>query len=225
MKRYVIIVAGGSGSRMQNDLPKQFLLLDKKPVLMHTMEAFANASVGAELILVLNVDYHTYWEELAKKYSFNIPHKLVKGGTTRFHSVKNGLKEVGKNALIAIHDAVRPIITKEIINQAFEQAESLGNAVVAVKAKDSIRRQVGTRTESVKREGCYLVQTPQVFHSDLLMKAFNQEYRNEFTDDASVVESLGEMIHLLEGNYNNIKITFPEDIIIAEALIKSSVKD
>jgi 2-C-methyl-D-erythritol 4-phosphate cytidylyltransferase len=222
MQRYVIIVAGGSGQRMNAEIPKQFLLLKDKPVLMHTVEAFSKPSINAQIIIVLNVDYLTQWERLVKQYGFDIPHVLIRGGATRFHSVKNGLKEIPKNALVAVHDAVRPLIDEDIINKSFQLAEHSNTAVVAVKSKESLRKKISdTTTEAVDRENYYLVQTPQVFKSDLLHKAYQQEFRNEFTDDASVVERLGEQINLVEGNYKNIKITFPEDLLIAESLLGS----
>lgn len=219
MKRYALIVAGGSGSRMQSDLPKQFLLLNNKPILMVTMEKFAMDSI--EIILVLNLDYHQYWIDLCKKYNFSIPHILVKGGRNRFDSVKNGLSELKENAWVAIHDAVRPLISQETISRAFSEAEQLGNAVLAVKSKDSIRRVESNISYSVPREQFYLIQTPQIFKLDVLKEAYKQEFRNEFTDDASVVERLGHSICLVQGEYSNIKITYPEDIVIAETLLKN----
>ncbi len=221
LKKYVIIVAGGSGARMKSAVPKQFHELLGKPVLMHTIEAFASEAVQAEIILVLNVDYHTLWEELVKKHDFRVPFTLVKGGNTRFSSVKNGLKHVTKNSLVAVHDAVRPLTGEAIILEAFRVAQEEGNAVVAVPARDSIRRLAGSRTEAVTREHYYMVQTPQVFKASVLLKAYQQEFRNEFTDDASVVERMGETIHLVEGSYANIKITFPEVLIVAEALLRT----
>lgn len=219
MRKYAIIVAGGSGSRMQTDLPKQFLLLNNKPILMITMEKFAMDSI--ELILVLNVDYHSYWLDLCKKYNFTTKHILVKGGRNRYESVKNGLAEIKENSWVAIHDAVRPLIKQETIERAFLESEKLGNVVLAVKSKDSIRRIESNISYSVPRDQFYLIQTPQIFTFEVLKEAYKQDFRNEFTDDASVVEKLGHSINLIIGDYSNIKITYPEDLLIAEAILNS----
>lgn len=216
MKYYAIIVGGGSGSRMQSDLPKQFMLLNGKPVLMHTLEAFYHSELKPEIILVLNIDFHTFWEDLCIKHNFTIPHKLVKGGLQRFHSVKNGINSIKNKGIIAIHDAVRPLISNELITKSFLKAEELGNAIVAIKSKDSVRQLNGKTSKALNRDEIYLVQTPQTFSSEILNKAYNQDFRNEFTDDASVVERMGISINIIEGENKNIKITFPEDIQLAE---------
>jgi 2-C-methyl-D-erythritol 4-phosphate cytidylyltransferase len=218
LKKYAIIVAGGSGSRMKTELPKQFLEINGKPILMHTIEKFAMNSI--ELILVLNVDFHEYWNNLCIQHSFTIPHTLVKGGNTRYQSVKNGLAFIKEKSLVAIHDAVRPLIKQETILEAFTQAEQRGNVILAVPSKDSIRRMQDDVSIAVPREDYYLVQTPQVFLSDILIKAYKEPFRNEFSDDASVVEFAGHKIHLMEGDSSNIKITFPDDLLIAQALLK-----
>ena len=223
LKRLAIIVAGGTGTRMGADLPKQFMLLDGKPLMMHTLEKFYQAN--CELIVVLNVDFHDQWISLCKTYSFNIPHKLIKGGRNRFESVKNGLKAISENALVAIHDAVRPLIDIDTINKAFDCADVNGNAVVVVPSKDSLRKIENEQSYSVPRSDYYIVQTPQVFDKNTLDKAYKEEFRNEFTDDASVVEKLGKKIHLVEGKQSNIKITYAEDLAIAETLLKLRVKD
>lgn len=216
MKYYAIIVGGGSGSRMQSEIPKQFMMLKGRPVLMHTIEAFYNSDLHPEIIVVLNMDFHPYWEKLCEEFKFLVPHQLAKAGEQRFHSVKNGLKLVKETSVVAIHDAVRPLVSPEIIKASFEQAVKLGTAITAVKSRDSVRQSNGTRTVHLKREDIYLVQTPQTFKSDILKKAYLQDYRNEFTDDASVVERSGVEIHLVEGDNRNLKITFPEDIFLAE---------
>jgi len=216
-KKYAIIVAGGNGSRMNSDLPKQFLLIHNKPILMHTLEKFAIDDI--EIILVLNVDFHEYWLNLCKEYNFTIPHTLVKGGNTRFDSVKNGLSEISSKSIIAIHDAVRPLISSDKIRYAFKKAEELGNAVLSIVSRDSVRRLQDDTSTIINREEIYLIQTPQLFHSDILHKAYQEKFRNEFTDDASVVERLGIKINLIEGENANIKITYPEDLIIASALL------
>lgn len=217
-KKFAIIVAGGSGSRMQTELPKQFLLIHNKPILMYSIEKFAMDDI--EIILVLNVDYHEYWQKLCTQYSFTIPHVLVQGGRNRFESVKNGLKHVSAHSIVAVHDAVRPLIKQERIKEAFAYAETHGNAVISVRSKDSIRRVQEEHSTAVPRDEYYLIQTPQVFQSELLIKAYKEEFRNEFTDDASVVERSGVRINLIEGDYSNLKITFPEDLLFAESLLK-----
>ncbi len=216
---YAIIVAGGSGTRMQSVVPKQFLPLNGKPVLMYTIEAFQQSAYHPQLIVVLHANYHTYWKELCLEHHFTIPHTLVNGGETRFHSVKNGLELVDEHSLVAIQDAVRPLTGIEIIDMAYAEAAKYGNAVAAVKSRDSVRSLRNGVSESLLRNEVYLVQTPQTFKSDLIKKAYQQVFNNSFTDDASVAEKDGLAIHLTEGNYQNIKITFPEDIAIAEMLL------
>lgn len=216
MKYFAIIVGGGSGSRMLSEVPKQFMLLRGRPVLMHTIEAFNKSDYNPEIIVVLNVDFHQYWENLCLLHNFSIPHKLVKGGTQRFDSVKNGIKAIQTKAIVAIHDAVRPLLSKQLIDRTFEEAERSGNAVAAIKSRDSVRQNTGTHTIPLDREEIYLIQTPQTFSSEILKKAYTQEYRNEFTDDASVAEKIGIKINLIDGETRNFKITFPEDIRLAE---------
>jgi 2-C-methyl-D-erythritol 4-phosphate cytidylyltransferase len=221
-QHYAIIVAGGSGSRMLSVVPKQFLQLNGLPVLMHTLLAFHHSHSKPHLIVVLPADFHDYWEQLCVTHNFNIPHQLVNGGETRFHSVKNALQLVpdDKDALIAVHDAVRPLTSREIIDGAYQYAAKHGNAVTAVKSRDSVRQLKTNISAALKREEIYLVQTPQAFQSAQLKKAYQQAYDDQFTDDASVVESTGVSINLINGDYQNIKITFPEDIAIAELLLK-----
>jgi 2-C-methyl-D-erythritol 4-phosphate cytidylyltransferase len=221
LKSYVIIVAGGSGTRMLAAVPKQFLLLNNKPVLMHTISAFNNADTKPQIILVLHPDFHLYWEQLCREYNFNIPHQLVNGGETRFHSVKNGLDTIttDADALIAVHDAVRPLPGKQIIDEGYYYATLHGNAVTAVKSRDSIRQVKNGISANLIRDEIYLVQTPQTFKSSIIKKAYLTPYNIKFTDDASVVEASGITINLVEGNYQNIKITFPEDIAIAESMM------
>ena len=221
-KSYAIIVAGGSGTRMQTAVPKQFLLLCGKPVLMHTIEAFHNSAVKPEIILVLPVEYHTYWTDLCSTHSFTLQHKLVTGGATRFHSVKNGLDTINteEQALIAVHDAVRPLTERQVIDNSYRQAAQLGNAVTAIKSRDSVRLMNGDSSSCLNRDDVYLVQTPQTFQSAQLKQAYLQPYNTKFTDDASVVEETGIKIHLAEGSHQNIKITFPEDLAIAEMILR-----
>jgi 2-C-methyl-D-erythritol 4-phosphate cytidylyltransferase len=201
---------------MQSDVPKQFMLLNGKPILMHTIEAFFYSDFKPEIIVVLNVDFITYWEQLCEKYNFSIPHTLIKGGLQRFHSVKNGIKAISEDSIIAIHDAVRPLASNELICRSFKEAEQLGNAVVAIKSKDSVRQQKGNSSLPLNRDEIYLIQTPQTFQFELLNNAYKQEYSNEFTDDASVVERTGITLNLIEGESKNLKITFAEDLSLAE---------
>ncbi|HEY0245370.1 MAG TPA: 2-C-methyl-D-erythritol 4-phosphate cytidylyltransferase [Mucilaginibacter sp.] len=221
-KYYAIIVAGGSGSRMQSALPKQFLLLDGTPVLMHTLRAFEQSSYQPQIILVLPADFHAYWQQLCIDYNFHIPHQLVTGGETRFHSVKSGLDliESHADAVIAVQDAVRPLTSVQIIDNAYTHTAEKGNAIVAVKSRDSVRQVKNNQSACLLRDEIYLVQTPQTFQLAQLKKAYEQPYHAKFTDDASVVEETGIKINLVEGSYRNIKITFPEDIAIAELLLK-----
>lgn len=219
---YAIIVGGGSGTRMQSAVPKQFLQLCGRPVLMHTIEAFYTSAVKPEIILVLPFPYHAYWQQLCIEHGFDIPHLLINGGETRFHSVKNGLDLIDNDmdALVAVHDAVRPLTGKRIIENSYQIAAEKGNAVTTVKSRDSVRLMLGDDTKSLVRDEVYLVQTPQTFQSAQIKKAYEQSYSAKFTDDASVVEEMGIKINLAEGDYKNIKITFPEDIAIAEMLLK-----
>ncbi|MBC5774418.1 2-C-methyl-D-erythritol 4-phosphate cytidylyltransferase [Pontibacter sp. KCTC 32443] len=223
LPEYAIIVAGGSGSRMQQDLPKQFIPVAGKPILMHTIEQFYNYNPQVRLIVVLPKEQLTTWKELCQKYNFKHFHMTVPGGTTRFGSVKNGLGAVMGDGLVAVHDGVRPFVDTATIKAAFEMAAVKGSAVVAVSPKDSIRELTAEGSIAVPRANYKLVQTPQVFQASILKKAYEQPEQDYFTDDASVVESIGEKITLVEGNYRNIKITTPEDLILAEAFAKEQL--
>lgn len=206
---------------MQSAIPKQFMLLNGKPVIMYTIEAFYHSDIHPEIILVLNNDFHNYWNELCQKFEFTIPHKLVNGGKQRFDSVKNGIQSISCEGIVSIHDAVRPLVSNELICRTFREAELSGTAVAAIKSKDSIRQKQDNKTVPLNRDEIFLIQTPQAFSSELLNKAYQQEYRSEFTDDASVVEQSGIQISLTEGDLKNIKITFPEDILLAEYYLNS----
>lgn len=219
IKSYAIIVAGGSGSRMQAIVPKQFLLLNNRPVLMHTIEAFQQSAYRPQIIVVMHPNYRDYWWELCEKHRFAVPHQLIDGGETRFHSVKKGLELVDDDSLVAVQDAVRPLTSVAIIDAAYAKAAETGNAIVAVKSRDSVRSLRHGRSQSLLRDEIYLVQTPQTFQSNLLKKAYLQPFNEGFTDDASVAEHDGALIELVEGSYQNIKITYPEDIAIAELLL------
>jgi len=219
MQLYVVIVAGGSGKRMGAEIPKQFLELVGKPVLMHTIERFKAFNEAIEIITVLPENQLRYWYELQKKYSFTVPQTLVKGGSTRFYSVRNGLKFVNVPGLVAIHDGVRPFVSIDTIKRCFETAEKLGNAIPVISLSDSIRMLTDQGSVPVDRRQMRLIQTPQVFSSALIKKAYKQNYRPEFTDDATVLEINGGKINLVEGNRENIKITNPEDLLISKALL------
>lgn len=189
--------------------------------MMHIIEAFYNSTYQPQIIVVLHAGFHTYWRELCVEHQFAIPHQLVSGGETRFHSVKNGLNVIQDiDALVAVHDAVRPLTSIRVIDEAYSQAGSTGNAIVAVKSRDSIRQLKNGISHHLHRDEIYLVQTPQTFQMGLLRNAYEQPFDDTFTDDASVVESSGIKINLIEGDHSNIKITFPEDIAIAEVIQK-----
>ena len=217
---FVIIVAGGSGSRMNSAVPKQFIELQGKPILMHTIEKFKVAIPEINIVLVLSSNYSEQWKVLCDKHHFTIPYQITNGGETRFHSVKNGLALVPENCVVGVHDAARPLVSIQTILKAFETASEKGNASPAIPLTESIRIIENDTNKAVDRSNYLIVQTPQCFRSNLLKKAFLQEYQATFTDDASVVEALGEKINLIEGNRENIKITTHQDLIIAEALME-----
>lgn len=223
-KKYAIIVAGGSGLRMGADVPKQFLELGGLPVLMHTIRKFHESFSGIIIKLVLPQTQQEYWHSLCKKYSFELPHDVVNGGDTRFQSVKNGLNSISEVlGTVAIHDGVRPFVSREIIIHSFKVAAELGNATVAVALKDSIRVLENGKSKAVDRTAYRSIQTPQTFRLDLIKKAFETPELPSFTDDASVFEHAGHQINLIEGSYENIKITTPEDLILGETLLKQKL--
>ncbi len=221
MQLYVIIVAGGSGKRMGAGMPKQFLELAGRPVLMHTIERFRAFDQSVEIITVLPENQLLHWIGLQKKYSFTIPQTIVKGGTSRFNSVKNGLKFVEIPSLVAIHDGVRPFVSLDTIRRCFETAEKTGNAIPSISPVESLRIISGDENRPVNRLNVKQIQTPQVFRAELIKKAYLQDYRPEYSDDATVLESIGEKINLIEGNRENIKITNPEDLLISDALLQT----
>lgn len=217
MKKYVLIVAGGKGLRMGSDLPKQFIPFSGKPVLMHTLEAFYQWNADIKLILVLPKDHQSYWNMLCRELNFTIPHRIADGGETRFHSVLNGLAWVEEPGWVAVHDGVRPFVSREVIQICFDRVVSKGAVIPVIPVVDSIRKKEGDRSIPVDRDAYCCVQTPQVFEAALLKEAYQQPYSAGFTDDASVVESAGHAITLVDGNKENIKITSPFDLLIAEA--------
>jgi len=222
LKKFAIIVAGGTGTRMQNVIPKQFIELCGKPILMHTIEKFYKSVANIQIIIALPNDHISTWSYLCSKYAFAIPHLTVKGGQTRYHSVKNALSLVTENSIIAVHDAVRPLVSNKVINNCFKLAQSQGNAIPVVSVKDSIRKIEDSTSIAVNRNNFKAVQTPQCFSNCIIQKAYLQEYKPEFTDDASVVEYSGVEIYLTEGNDENIKITTPLDLLIAESIMKNN---
>lgn len=220
MLRYAIIVAGGKGLRMGAQIPKQFLVVGGLPLLMHTIDAFIDYDSQIKIILVLPESQRTYWTDLCLRHNFSSPHIVVSGGDTRFQSVKNGLDMVEKGCLVAVHDGVRPFVSKDVIDRCFTLAEKMKAVIPVVSVVDSMRHFVeGGDSVAVSRNDYCLVQTPQVFCSTLLKEAYNQSYTDRFTDDASVVEAYGAKVYLTEGNRENIKITTPFDLKIASALL------
>jgi 2-C-methyl-D-erythritol 4-phosphate cytidylyltransferase len=217
---YAIIVAGGKGTRIKSKLPKQFLELSGLPILMHTLQAFYRYSPAIRIILVLPQDDFETWEALCKKYNFTQPVILQKGGESRFQSVKNGLDKIEGDGLVAIHDGVRPLVSEDIIGASFRLAAVHQCAVASVRLKDSIRMTDQDTTKAMDRSKFRLIQTPQTFQVDLIKKAYEVKEDPNFTDDASVAEFSGHRISLFEGSYENIKITTPEDLVVAEALMK-----
>ncbi|WP_131537803.1 2-C-methyl-D-erythritol 4-phosphate cytidylyltransferase [Pedobacter nototheniae] len=220
MKHYAVIVAGGSGNRMQTEIPKQFLLLQNLPVLMHTITAFSQSDYTPEILVVLNKSQHNYWAQLCKDFNFTIKHQVIAGGNERFHSVKNALDSITENGFVAIHDAVRPLSTKQLIDRCFEKAAETGNIVAAVSSSDSVRILKDGKTTALSRNEIYLVQTPQTFSLTILKEAYQQDFNFNFTDDASVVEAAGYSINIAEGERNNIKITYPADLDFAEMILQ-----
>jgi len=218
MKKFALIVAGGSGKRMDNEIPKQFIEISGKPILMQTLIAFLNSDPDFNFIVVLPENQIQNWKLLCQKYSFDTKHSVVAGGPTRFHSVKNGLKKINGEGVVFIHDGVRPLVSAETIGNCYKTAVEKGNALPVIAPAESIRRIVNGTNKAVDRANYFLVQTPQTFKVSLIKKAFNQDYSPKFTDDASVLENTGQKIHLVEGNRSNIKITYPVDLLIASSL-------
>ncbi len=225
MKRYAVIVAGGKGLRMGGDVPKQFLPIGGRPVLMRTIEAFVRAVPEVSVILVLPASQQQYWYDLCARYSFGVPFTVADGGETRFHSVRNGLALIpeSEEGTVAVHDGVRPFVSPEVITRCYEEAERSGSAVPVVPVVETLRHLRQGESCTVPRDEYRLAQTPQTFGLDLLRKAYSQEYRPCFTDDASVVEALGVKVSLVDGNRENIKLTTPSDISYAEYLASDMV--
>lgn len=220
MKKYVIVVAGGKGLRMGGEIPKQFIPVKGKPVLMRTLETFYACDPNIELIVVLPVEQRSYWEHLCAEYGFTLSHRIAAGGETRFHSVKNGLALVEEDGVVGVHDGVRPFVSAEVIADCYAQAVTLQAVVPVTDVVETVRHLLSEGgSETVSRNDYKLVQTPQVFTVELLKRAYAQDYKPFFTDDASVVEALGQPVHLVSGNRENIKLTTPFDLKVAESLI------
>ena len=220
MKKFALIVAGGSGSRMKNSIPKQFIELEGKPILMHTFYAFQKYDPKIEFILIIPEDQVQQWKSLCNKFQFKIKYKLAFGGKTRFHSVKNGLDLISEEGIVFIHDGVRPLVSEKTIQNCYETAHEKGNALPVIPVAESVRKVENGKNHAVDRLKYFLCQTPQTFKASLIQKAYNLNYSESFTDDASVSEKTGEKINLVEGNRENIKITYPEDLLLAKTILE-----
>jgi 2-C-methyl-D-erythritol 4-phosphate cytidylyltransferase len=220
MQKIAIIVAGGSGKRMGTETPKQFLHIAGKPILLHTFMQFAAVS-DVEIVVVLPQEHISLWQTIINQFKVDIKHQVIAGGAERFYSVKNAIGSlmIENEALIAIHDGVRPFASKALIERCFKIAATYGNCVPAIALKDSLRKIDGEKSMIVNRDKYKLVQTPQVFKFTHLNAAYNQAFNTAFTDDASVLEAQKETIHLTEGEDINIKITSPSDLVFAEAIL------
>ncbi len=224
MKRYIIVVAGGKGTRMGGDTPKQFQLLAGKPVLMVTLEHLHSLDPSLQIVLVLPQEHMELWKSLCKEYSFEVPMMLAAGGTTRFHSVQNGLALVDDidDALVGVHDGVRPFVSQRVYDDTYREALISGAAIPMIEINDSLRHIIGSNgaSEVVPRDRYRLVQTPQVFKLSVLREAYMQRFVESFTDDASVVEAMGHSVVGVEGNRENIKLTTPYDLLIANTIMQ-----
>jgi len=205
---------------MQSEIPKQFIPIAGKPLLMHTIGKFYSFSPDLIINVVLPAPFIDFWKSHCNRFDFSIPHNVIEGGDSRFFSVKNGLQNIKKNSLVAIHDGVRPLVDHDTIQRVFQTSEKKGNAIPVVKINESIRKLGSDESFPVNRQEYRLIQTPQCFQSEILMKAYKQDYRDDFKDDATVVEASGIRINLVEGNFENIKITRPADLIIAKTFLK-----
>jgi 2-C-methyl-D-erythritol 4-phosphate cytidylyltransferase len=221
MRRHIILVAGGKGLRMGGDIPKQFLPVQGKPILMRTIEAFHRFDTDIHTVLVLPADQQAYWQQLCREYDFHLPYDLATGGETRFHSVKNGLEQVREDGWVGVHDGVRPFVSTEVIAACYEAAEQHQAAIPVIEVVETVRHLLSDGgSQTVPRGDYRLVQTPQVFSVGLLKRAYEQPYVPAFTDDASVVEALGVEVTLVPGNRENIKVTTPYDLRVAEMLCR-----
>ncbi|RYY49352.1 MAG: 2-C-methyl-D-erythritol 4-phosphate cytidylyltransferase [Chitinophagaceae bacterium] len=222
MEKYAVIVAGGSGSRMNNNIPKQFLLLKNKPVLYYTLQTFLQSYSDMKIILVLPEEHVASGQEIIDAYFDYDRIRITVGGRTRFHSVQNGLKLVESESIVLVHDAVRCLVDLDLIYRCYETALEFGAAVPAIASKDSVRLITEEGNEAVERRNVRLIQTPQAFLSTILIPAYNIDYKDKYTDEATVVEAFGMKVKLVEGQENNIKITLPPDLIYAEYILNSN---
>ena len=219
MKKIAVIVAGGSGTRMNSSVPKQFLLLQGKPVLYYTIKTFLQSYDDMQVILVLPEEHIAAGQEIIDAFFDYSRIQITIGGRTRFHSVQNGLSLIEEESIVFVHDAVRCLLTADLIKRSFEAAMEFGSSIPVTAAKDSIRMITGEDNVALERSNIKLVQTPQTFHSKILLPAFNIDYKDKFTDEATVVEAFGLKVHLIEGEENNFKITKPADLLLAESII------
>ena len=217
---FAVIVAGGQGTRMGTAVPKQFLELNGKPVLYHTIKAFKEALPDIQIVLVLPEHQIAYTQMVLQSFPERIDLTIVAGGETRFHSVQNGLKDIPENAIIMVHDGVRPLVSAELILRCYHQAVDKGSAIPAIAVADSMRIVKNESSAPVDRTSLRIIQTPQTFRASILLPAMQQSYREDFTDEATVVEALGKKVYLTEGEKSNIKITTAEDMMIAQVLMK-----
>ena len=215
-KKYAIIVAAGSGSRMGGDIPKQFISVGGKPLLRHTIEKFLSLSFPVGIIVVVNQEKKEYWKKYCQDYDFMDRYAIPSGGITRFHSVQNALQYLPDDSVVAVHDGVRPFVTKEFLEEMFRQGEELGNAIPAIAPVETVREVSGPESYILRRDDIRLIQTPQVFRSEVIKAAYKLPYDPKYTDDASVAEAAGYRINLVDGLKYNIKITTPEDLEIAK---------
>lgn len=220
MNKIAVIVAGGNGTRMNTQLPKQFLLLNGKPVLYYTIDTFLKAYSDLKIILVLPEEYIAAGKEIIDAWFDNSRITITAGGRTRFHSVQNGLGSIEEESIIFVHDGVRCLISTQLVQRCYEAALEYGSAIPVIDCKDSVRVIKGENNEAAERSNIKLVQTPQTFHSKILLPAFTIDFKDKFTDEATVVEAFGLKVHLVEGEENNIKITKPTDLLIAEKLLE-----
>ncbi len=221
MRRYAVIVAGGSGLRMESDIPKQFLLLKGKPLLQYSLQTFLKTYEDLQIILVLPVVHYAAGKEMVKKMNVEERVQITVGGETRFHSVQNGLHEIKEPSIIFVHDGVRCLVTSQLIINCYNQALEKGSAIPAVAPTDSLRLEQDGYNEIIDRNKVRIIQTPQTFKSDILLPAFNQQYQPSFTDEATVVEAAGNKVYLIQGDYDNLKITRPIDLLIAEKILET----
>jgi 2-C-methyl-D-erythritol 4-phosphate cytidylyltransferase len=218
MEKTIIIVAGGQGMRFTAEKPKQFLYIQDRPITMHTIDLFHYYDRHMQIVLGLAENYFSYWESICQQFHFDVPLTLSPGGETRYHTVKNALSKVNKGSLVGIHDAVRPLVYKPTIDRCYAEAEKSGAAIPCIPVHSTIREITEGGSRWVDREKLRAVQTPQVFQYDILVRGYEEPYSESFTDDASVVESIGHTVKLVEGNPENIKITTAEDLVFAEAI-------